>query len=113
MSQEYGQEAEFPVDAGSSSTATQAAPARTKPARRPKQLPMFKVLLHNDDVNTFDHALASVMKLVALPLEEAVERVLEAHETGVALLLVTHLERAELLVEQFCSLSLTVTIEPA
>jgi ATP-dependent Clp protease adapter protein ClpS len=37
----------------------------------------------------------------------------EAHNTGVALLLVTHKERAELYVDQFKSKSLTVTIEPA
>ena len=37
----------------------------------------------------------------------------EAHETGIALLLVTHKERAELYQEQFQSKGLTVTIEPA
>ncbi len=40
------------------------------------------------------------------------QRTLEAHETGVAMLLVTNREHAELLAEQFASKSLTVTIEP-
>ena len=43
---------------------------------------------------------------------EAAQRALEAHETGVSLLLVTHQERAELYQEQFASCGLTVTIEP-
>ena len=37
---------------------------------------------------------------------------LEAHETGVTLLVETHREHAELLQEQFQSKQLTVTIEP-
>jgi len=37
----------------------------------------------------------------------------EAHKTGVALLLVTHKERAELYAEQFATFKITVTIEPA
>jgi ATP-dependent Clp protease adapter protein ClpS len=42
-----------------------------------------------------------------------VERTVEAHESGVALLIVTHRERAELIQEQFQTRGLTVTIEPA
>jgi ATP-dependent Clp protease adapter protein ClpS len=37
---------------------------------------------------------------------------MEAHTTGVSLVLVTHKERAELYEEQFRSVLLTVTIEP-
>lgn len=95
--------------------ATTTAPAK-KPAptkREPKQLPPYRVLLHNDDVNTFDHVIRSVVRLTPIPPEEAVVKAIEAHETGVALLLVTHLERAELYVEQFASLSVTVTAESA
>lgn len=95
-------------------TATAVAPAK-KPAptkRKPKLLPPYRVLLHNDDINTFEHVIVSILKLTRLNAEEAVLRALEAHETGVALLLVTHRERAELYQEQFASVSLTVTIEP-
>ena len=81
------------------------------PKHRPKQLPPFKVLLHNDDVNTFDHVIRSIIRLTPIAEEEAVVRAIEAHETGVALLLVTHLERAELYVDQFASLNITVTVE--
>ncbi len=89
------------------------SPPRKSPAKTPpKPLPRYKVLLHNDDKNEIGHVVTVVRKLTALSKEEAVLRTLEAHETGVALLLVTHKERAELYVEQFASCGLTVTIEP-
>lgn len=96
-----------------SATAVATVVKPQPPARKPKQLPPYKVLLHNDDVNTFEHVILAVMKLAALPLEAAIEKTVEAHESGVALLLVTHQERAELYVDQFMSMKLTVTIEAA
>ena len=95
--------------------ATMAAPAR-RPAptkQEPKQLPPYKVLLHNDDVNTFEHVVKSIRRLTTLTTQEALIKALEAHDSGVSMLLVTHRERAELFAEQFSSLSMTVTIEPA
>lgn len=77
-----------------------------------KILPPFKVVLHNDDVNTFEHVILSILRLTPLKEEEAIERTIEAHETGVAVLLVTTRERAELYVEQFTSCGLIVTCEP-
>ena len=91
-----------------------SAPAKKPavPKRRPKQLPPFKVLLHNDDVHTFESVIAAILKLTTLQPQEAILRTLEAHETGVALLLVTHKERAELYQDQFATFQITVTIEP-
>lgn len=80
--------------------------------RQARQLPPFRVLLHNDDVNTFDHVIRCIVRLTPLKVEEAFERAIEAHETGLSLLLVTHRERAELYVDQFASAALTVTCEP-
>ncbi len=79
---------------------------------RVERLPLFRVVLHNDDVNTFEHVISSILKLTPLKPAEAWARTLEAHETGAAVLLRTHKERAELYVEQFASLNLTVTCEP-
>ncbi|MEK6674710.1 MAG: ATP-dependent Clp protease adaptor ClpS [Planctomycetota bacterium] len=97
------------------STTTQAAPVKKPidPPRKPKQLPPFRVILHNDDVNTMEHVIQSILRLTTLSPEEAVRRTLEANDSGVALLLITHKERAELYQDQFTSLHLTVTIEPA
>ena len=75
-------------------------------------LPPYRVLLHNDDVNTFEHVIRTILQLTPLKEPEAVARTIEAHETGSSLLLVTHRERAELYVEQFTSKQLTVTCEP-
>lgn len=96
---------------GGAVVATVVKPA--PPQRKPRQLPPYRVLLHNDDVNTVEHVILSILKLTPLDMEEAVTKTLEADQTGVALLLVTHKERAELYHEQFQSLSLTVSIEPA
>jgi len=81
--------------------------------RRPsKPLPPWKVILHDDDVNLFDDVVQAVCTLAGLNKEEAVVRVQEADRTGSALLLVTHLERAELYVEQFASCNIMATAEP-
>lgn len=80
--------------------------------RRTRHLPRFRVILHNDDQNTRDHVIVSITRLTTLSHKEAVQRTSEAEASGCSLLLVTHQERAELYVEQFASLSLTVTCEP-
>ena len=89
------------------------ASRKPQPAKKPPQLlPPYKVLLHNDDVNEFDYVIRTISKLTGLSSGEATIRALEAHETGLSLLLVTHKERAELYQEQFTSAKITVTIEP-
>ena len=102
--------------AGKSGTAT-AKPKRaskTAPKNKPPQmLPPWKVLLHNDDKNDMPHVISTIMELTTLKEQDAKLRTIEAHETGVALLLTTHKERAELYKEQFESKGLVVTIEPA
>ncbi|MFQ5414752.1 MAG: ATP-dependent Clp protease adaptor ClpS [Phycisphaerae bacterium] len=97
---------------GGVATVTKHPPAKKPSKREPRQLPPYKVLLHNDDANTFEHVILSVVKLTPLSPDEAIQRTLEADASDVALLLVTHRERAELYQEQFASLSITVTIEP-
>lgn len=100
----------------SSGTAT-AKPkhsAKKAPQKKPPQMmPPWKVLLHNDDKNEMGFVVATVMELTPLKEQEAELCTVEAHKTGVALLLTTHKERAELYQEQFTSKGLTVTIEPA
>ena len=87
---------------------TTASPQRVAP----RQLPPYKVLLHNDDINSMAHVVLSIVKLTTMSLAEAEDRMLEAHNRGMSLLLVTHKERAELYEEQFRSQNLIVTIEP-
>ena len=100
-------------DTGGMNVAPPRPRDRRAPAKpRPRKLPLWKVLLHNDDVNAFDKVIRAIRQLTALSKEEAIVRTIEAHRKGVALLLVTHQERAELHVEQFASTGLTVTAEP-
>lgn len=99
-------------ESGSAEGGGSATAVRPKPAPpRPKLLPPWKVLLHNDSVNDMVYVIDTIVELTTLNRHAAVTRMLEAHNTGLALLLVTHREHAELLSEQFASKRLTVTIE--
>ena len=109
--------AESDKSEGGGKTATATKPKRAqkvKPKKKPpQQLPPWKVLLHNDDKNDMLFVVVTIMELTTIGEQDAKLRTLEAHETGVALLLTTHKERAELYKDQFESKGLTVTIEPA
>ena len=99
---------------GGGATATAKPKSKSKPKPKlPGMLPPWKVLLHNDNKNDILYVVRTVMELTPLNEQESKLRTLEAHETGVSLLLVTHKERAELYKDQFESKRLTVTIEPA
>lgn len=100
------------------STATaEAKPKRQRRAsskKKPtKPLPPWKVLLHNDDHNEMGYVVQTIVDLTPLNPERAIVCMAEAHKSGLALLLTTHRERAELYQEQFTSKGLTVTIEAA
>ena len=74
---------------------------------------LFKVLLHNDEKNDMKFVVKSIIELTPLKEQDALLRMKEAHDSGVALLLTTHRERAELYHDQFQSKGLNVSIEPA
>jgi len=96
-------------DQSGGATATKTRPTPKRPAL--DRMPPWKVLLHNDDVNDMGYVIETICELTTLNRQIAVQRMLEAHTKGVAMLLATHQEHAELLVEQFASKQLTVTIE--
>lgn len=100
-------------DPAAGSTATKPKRKRSPQRKPPQPLPPWKVLLHNSDKPTFEFVITTIMQLTPLNKTEAELRTVEAHESGVALLLTTHKERAELYQEQFASKGLIVTIEPA
>jgi ATP-dependent Clp protease adapter protein ClpS len=76
-------------------------------------LPPYRVILHNDDKNDFLHVIETLVDLTPLTPSRAADVTMEAHKSGLALVLMTHRERAELYVDQFQSKALKVTIEPA
>jgi len=108
MSQKNKEDSKGSTAVAEPKSAGKPAPSKTPP----RHLPRWKVLLHNDDKNARDFVVKSIVELTPLNEQEATLRMDEADKTGVALLLTTHKERAELYKDQFESKGLTVSIEP-
>lgn len=115
MTEEKTKEKNSPSNQGGSTATAKPKPGKKKRTKQkpPGLLPPWKVLLHNDDKNDVVYVVLTVMELTTLNEQDAKLRTLEAHKTGVSLLLTTHKERAELYKDQFQSKGLVVTIEPA
>ncbi len=93
-------------------TEEQAPAVRSDPDVETIALPPYRLMLHNDDVNSMDHVVEALLRCVPeLPPEEAVRIMLAAHSDGVALVLVCPLERAELYRDRLEQQGLTATIE--
>ena len=70
--------------------------------------------MHNDDHNSMDHVVRSLVRSVpGLGISKAVKIMLEAHNTGRAIVTVCPLELAELYRDRLESCGLTATIEAA
>ena len=72
----------------------------------------FRVVLHRAAERDLMFVARVVMELTRFGSAEAEFRMWEAYHRGRSLVIVTHLERAELFVEQFASRGLPATIEP-
>ncbi len=100
----------FSVLANTSSTASQVIEKQTEKVK--KSSPLYKVLLHNDPINTMDYVVRILQEVVPMLTEQAAIAVmLEAHSTGVGLVIVCDLEPAEFYCETLKSKGLTSTIE--
>ncbi len=75
-------------------------------------IPLYKVLLHNDDKNTMDHVIRALVNVFRFDLAKCEQIMLEAHRNGVALCTIEPIEQAELHRDQLQSYSLIATIEP-
>ena len=103
---------------GSPTPATKTAEeTETAKVTTPRLAPLYRVLIHNDDVTPMDFVVEVLRTVFHLALPKAVEVMLAAHQTGVALVAVLPLEQAELRVDQAHSLAraakypLTLTYE--
>ena len=77
-------------------------------------LPPYSVILHNDDHNGMDYVVAALVKSVpSLSVEDAVNIMFEAKNTGRAVVIACPLEQAELYRDRIRSFGLGVTIEKA
>ena len=72
----------------------------------------FKVVLHRAADKDLMSVARAVMEITRFGTAEAEYRMWEAHHRGRSLVIVTHLERAELFVEQFADRGLAASIEP-
>ncbi len=78
-----------------------------------KTSPRYKVLLHNDPINTMDYVVNALREVVPqLSEQDAMAVMLETHNEGVGLVIVCDLEPAEFYSERLKAKGLTSTIEP-
>ena len=77
-----------------------------------KNSPLYKVLLHNDPVNTMEYVVTTLRQVVPkLSEQDAIAVMLEAHNSGIGLVIVCDLEPAEFYSESLNSKGLSTTIE--
>ncbi len=93
-------------------TAVPTAKPERDTERRVELMPRYRVLLHNDDVNSMDHVVRALGRVFKFGRPECERIMLEAHRNGVALCAIEPLEQAEFHRDQLISLSLISTIEP-
>jgi ATP-dependent Clp protease adapter protein ClpS len=91
---------------------TAEAPVADPTRTPPKTLRPWKVIVHNDDVNTYAHVIRTFIEVVRMDSEDALLKTIEVDKQGLSVVAMAHRERAELLQEQLQSRALTVTIEP-
>lgn len=81
------------------------------PPSRP--LARYRVVLHRAADRGLLFVVHVLRELTRFGEAEAESRMWEAYHRGQALVLITHLERAELYIEQFADRGLLASIEPA
>ncbi|QDZ39757.1 ATP-dependent Clp protease adapter ClpS [Euhalothece natronophila Z-M001] len=78
-----------------------------------KPAPNYKVLLHNDDFNGMEYVVQTLLQTVpSLTQPQAVNIMMEAHNSGIALVITCAQEHAEFYCEALKNHGLTSTIEP-
>ena len=99
---------ETPVRSPGGAAVVEKAPERVR-----KPSPRYKVLLHNDPVNTMEYVVSTLQQVVPqLSEQDAMAVMLEAHNTGVGLVIVCDLEPAEFYSETLKAKGLSSSIEP-
>ena len=89
-----------------------SAVVEKKPVELRNKSPRYKVLLHNDPVNSMEYITASLREVVPqLSEQDAISIMLEAHNTGIGLVIVCDLEPAEFYSESLKSKGISSSIE--
>lgn len=79
---------------------------------KPKGLKQWKVIVHNDDINTYQHVVKTFVEVIRLDEKTAFAKTVEVDKEGLSVVAITHKEHAEFIQGQLQSKALTVTIEP-
>ena len=78
-----------------------------------KPAPRYRVLLHNDDFNSMEYVVETLIQTVGgLTQPQAVDIMMEAHTNGKALVIACALEPAEFYCETLRNHGLSCSIEP-
>ena len=88
------------------SARTATGKAQPKPGIQPGQLPMYHVVLVDDNEHTYDYVTEMLRSLFGYPKERAYQLAKEVDQAGRAVVATTHKERAELKREQVSAFGL-------
>ena len=89
-----------------------AAVLEKKPIELKNKSPKYKVLLHNDPVNSMEYVTNTLREVVPqLSEQDAISIMLEAHNTGIGLVIICDLEPAEFYSESLKSKGISSSIE--
>lgn len=108
-----------------SQTITKPGLPSVQPEEVTRRMPMYNVILLDDDHHTFEYVITMLQQIFGYPRERGFQMALEVHNTGRVIVLTTTMERAELKRDQIhsfgadplssteCKGSMSATIEPA
>jgi ATP-dependent Clp protease adaptor protein ClpS len=108
-----------------SDTITLPAVPRTQPEEKTRKMPMYNVVLLDDDDHTFEYVITMLQQLFGYPREKGYQMAVEVDSTGRVIVLTTTKEHAELKRDQIhafgpdplssrnCQGSMSAIIEPA
>lgn len=82
--------------------------------RRQSLLPPYAVILHNDDVHAMVEVIQALRRSIpGISTMKATRIMLEAHNSGQAVVIICPLEQAEYYQQRLQTYGLTVTVRPA
>ncbi len=94
------------------SVSNNSAVIENQPIELKNKSPKYKVLLHNDPVNSMEYVTITLREVVPqLSEQDAISIMLEAHNTGIGLVIVCDLEPAEFYSESLKSKGISSSIE--
>jgi ATP-dependent Clp protease adapter protein ClpS len=84
----------------------------TGPEKEFVGLPMYCVIVHNDDEHTYEEVTDTLVRIVRMSLPKASRATRAIDKNGLAVVARTHMELAELFVERFSQYGLKATMVP-